>query len=62
MSIGLDHSAISLDKEDTELWLDQDGDPTSTLIQSEAPLFSLEDLEALENQAEAVGDIGASTS
>ena len=50
--------------EDPELELNQDGDPhpTSTWIQSGAPLFRPEDLETLEGQAEAVGDIGASTS
>ena len=62
MFIGLDHSTISLDMEDPELELNQDGDPTSTWIQSGAPLFRPEDLETLEGQAEAVGDIGASTS
>ena len=62
MFIGLDHSAISLDMEDPELELNQDGDPTSTWIQSGAPLFRPEDLETLEGQGEAVGDIGASTS
>ena len=64
MFIGLDHSTISLDMEDLELELNQDGDPhpTSTWIQSGAPLFRPGDLETLEGQAEAVGDIGASTS
>ena len=62
MLIGLDHSAISMGMEDTKLGLDQDGDPTSTWIQSGAPLFRPEDLETLEGQAEVVGDIGASTS
>ena len=60
--IGLDHSTISMGMEDTELGLDQDGDPTSTWIQLMAPLFRTEDLETLEGQAEVVADIVASTS
>ena len=60
MLIGLDHSPIYLHNEDM-LDFEQEGDPTSTWVQSEeAPLFSLEDLENLEAQAD--GDIGASTS
>ena len=62
MLIDLDHSSISMGMEDTELGLDQDGDPTSTWIQLMAPLFRTEDLETLEGQAEVVGDIGPSTS
>ena len=62
MLIDLDHSSISMGMEDTELGLDQDGDPTSTWIQSGAPPFRPKDLETLEGQAEAVGDIGAFTS
>ena len=61
MLTSLDHSAISLNNEDIELDLDQEGGPTSAWVQSkEAPLFSLHDLENLEGQA--IEDIGASTS
>ena len=60
MLIRLDHSPIYLHNEDM-LDFEQEGDPTSTWVQpEEAPLFSLEDLENLE--AQAAGDIGASTS